>query len=125
MRPGIQGELILEGELEARIAGHFLLQHDYGKKVLGLLQPKIEKPHIGRLEFLGRRILGSFRGSDTTEYVIYNPDNAAWAARAIAVTSIPGNILSPIPKVLSRQRYLGERVRKYYLLQQEMDLLEE
>lgn len=115
MKPGKNGELILEGRTEARVAAELLPDALYGK-----LMPHFEPPineGIGRLEFMFRRVADRVR-PDETEYVVNDPRVADLAAQAISVSAMPGCLTPPVPDVMSRRAFMAERVREYYQLVQ-------
>lgn len=115
MRPGQNGELIFEGTTEARVASQLLhnLMHKDFLGALGL-QGELAQPHIGRLDFLARRIEDLCGTSDTTEYSIDDPAKAALAVEALQVAAIPNNILFPIvPGFLRRDRYMSNHLQDF------------
>ncbi len=118
MRPGANGELILEGGTEARVAAHYL-QKGVGRPALAHFEPPISNPHIGRYDFISSRIEDKIGTGDKTEHVVRNPDAAILIAQMISVEAVPESLISFIPKALNRRGFLGKRVREYWEKQQE------
>ena len=114
MREGENGELILEGATEARVASHLLLSQSADlAPLIAHMEPLLVEPRISWFDFISRRIEDAIGTGDKTQFVIRNPEIAKLAGRAILVTTVPTSLISFVPRGLTRPGFLRERAKNY------------
>lgn len=116
MRPGENGELIFEGQTEARVAAQ-MLQQDY-LAVAPHIQPGIAAPHMGKLEFWFNRYMDIHGNKDHTDYVINDPRIIQLAEQALSAAVRTQKFYTLAPTLLSRRKFLAQRVNVYLELRE-------
>lgn len=112
MRPGENGELVLESTLEARVAAELLAIRGFGH-VAEYFHPTIEQPQIGRLAFLARLAMETIGAGDNQEYTVADPYAAEVAENLIDLAI---SYKDPLP--FSRYEYLRARMYGHRLIKQ-------
>lgn len=126
MRPGNEGELILEGATEAAVVVELMAEvaressPELAATVLESFDPHIELKRMGRIAFLSSRVKDKLGVSDNTEFTVHNPAEALLVAEAISVSSISmTSLFMPLPNfvtnAVSRHGFMRNRVSKYFV----------
>ena len=105
MKIGAKGELVIEGQTEARLAAHYLIGvkcHDR----LDKFQPPLPHKKMGYLAFVGSRIEDLFGTSDTTEYRADNPQATELVAQMLWVAAMPDLPFARPPRLGRRSYFL-------------------
>lgn len=110
MRPGKNGELIVEGQTEARVVAHYLTEHSR-RGILASFEPPITAGKMGYLAFASSRVEDFYGTSDKKEHVIADPAEAMVAATIIGIAAVPE---MPIFKAkFGRRKFLLNSVRQH------------
>lgn len=125
MRPGNEGELIIEGETEAAVVVELMAETaressaDLAAAVLESFDPPIERSGIGRIAFLSSRLRDKLGVSNTTEHVVRDPAKALQVAKAISVSSMSmTSLYLPLPyfvtNAVTRHGFMRKTVSRYF-----------
>ena len=112
MQLGENGEFILQGQTEARVAAHFIigLGGQGSEKFLNIFDPPLPHRRMGWLAFASSRVEDFFKTSDDTQHVVEDPHHSSIAQQLIALHCVPNSIVFGSPR-LGRRRFLQNRFR--------------
>ncbi len=112
MQLGENGEFIVQGQTEARVAAHFFIGNggQGRERFLNMFSPPLPYQKMGWLAFASSRIEDFFQTSDDTQYVVVDPLHTYIAQELIALHCVPSNIFFGSPR-LGRRRFLQNRFR--------------
>jgi hypothetical protein len=109
MRPTVEGEIVFEGALEARVAAQLLKGSSEGVNLLESVTPAIEPAGIGPFKFISELAELDNGLGDKTDYVC---EQAASPNIMTALFSV-SRVTSPERPTLDRKRWMGQRLFEF------------
>lgn len=108
MKINDNGELLIEGQTEARLTAHYLRDLD-PDVTINLFEPPLPARKMGYLAFVGSRIEDFFGTSYTTTHRIKNPESSTNTFLLIGYSALPAIPFFKPPR-LGRKAFIAKRL---------------